>query len=530
MIIKKEHYDYFYKFKKVDGKYDIDNVVEVIGEVGLENILDFEFVALVRMLEDHQLLLLLISIGSELEITPNPYKRIMAAYHVYLGICSVESGVKICESAGYKNREFYINLFNVAKDREKLLNFGNMQINTDDLEFSIGYLIDIHQPHQVPNILKKWMRVNPEMAWLKTCRLIAIRESLIIKKSVAKGLAILLELCIELSPKKQNDVVKILYSRLASFWLKAGKGGLAMLPIKKYRETNDDILGRKLELRALLLKKELAEAISISEDIIIYTSNIKSEFLDFEDKNLRDFDPQAAERTLKLVNSALRDRGLKPFLMSGTLLGYLRNGNILPHDKDVDIGIIGWENQFEVAQVLADLGHFYIDYERLKGDKVFLLNPKDMKNDMAIDVFLFHDKGDHFLHGIDFALGYTQNYKFTKFDLKEVVFLGEKFYIPDQPELNMCENYGDWRTSIPGYVVSVESPAIAYKGSLEHKVSAHLEIIASMHKGFSIDKIQRIVNYSNNHEKLLSDKTLNACMRWIDRVNSFSMDKLQSSN
>jgi hypothetical protein len=89
----------------------------------------------------------------------------------------------------------------------------------------------------------------------------------------------------------------------------------------------------------------------------------------------------------------------------------------------------------------------------------------------------------------------------------------------------MYENYGDWKTSIPGYVVSVESPAIANKGSLEHKLSAHLQIIASMYSGFSVDKIQRVVNYSNNHEKLLSDKTVNACIKWIERINSSLVNK-----
>ena len=525
MIIRKEHYDYFYKFKKVDGVYDADNVAEVIDEVGLENILDLEFIGLVRTLENHQLLLLLTSIGSASEIKPNPYKRIMAAYQVYLGICSVESGVEICESAGYENRNFYTNLFNVAKDRNQNLILENIQIHVDDLEFSVGYLIDIHQTHHVPNILKLWMKVNPEMAWLKTCGLIAVREDLVVKKSVAKSLALLLELCIKLAPERQDKVLKMLYSRLASFWLKAGKGELAMISIQKYGDLEDDILGKRLELNALILKKELSKAILIAEEIIIYNSNMKPEFLDSEVKKSPDFDSQAAEKTLKLVNSALRARGLKPFLMSGTLLGYLRNGNILPHDKDVDIGIIGWENQFEVAQVLMELGHFYIDYEKLKGNKAFLLDPKDLKNGIAIDVFLFHDNGDHFLHGIDFHLGYTQNYKFTKFNLIEVDFLGEKFYIPDQPELNMYENYGDWKTSIPGYVVSVESPAIANKGSLEHKLSAHLQIIASMYSGFSVDKIQRVVNYSNNHEKLLSDKMVNACIKWIERINSSLVNK-----
>ena len=40
--------------------------------------------------------------------------------------------------------------------------------------------------------------------------------------------------------------------------------------------------------------------------------------------------------------------------MSGTLLGFERDGKIFDHDKDFDIGIIGWQSQFTVAEALLD--------------------------------------------------------------------------------------------------------------------------------------------------------------------------------
>jgi hypothetical protein len=515
MKIKKKYYEYIQSIKKVDGKYDVDHISIVIENYGLENILDLDFFELIGILEDHDLLILLASIGSESAADVRPYKRILAAYQVYLGISSPQDAVAYCEAAGYANSDFYFQLFTVAKNKNHDISIKYLQLHVDELEFGIQYLIDIHQPTKVPVLLNAWMNLDPERAWLKTCRLIALREELVMRKSFAFDLAELLQLCINCAPFAQRGIVDSLYSRLASYWIKAGKGELALSAIKNYQQENDDSLGRHLELRALLLDNNLPAALVKAEEVICYTVEHPQQIEATSDQQFSDFDPHAAERTLKIVNSALRDRGLKPFLMSGTLLGYLRNGKILPHDKDVDIGIIGWENQFEVAQVLTELGHFHMDYERLRGRKTFLFNPKDIKNLMAIDIFFFHDEGDYFLHGIDFQLGYTQNYKFSKFGLREVLFLDEPFFIPDHPELNMEENYGNWLESIPGYVVTVESPAIVNKGGIEHKISAHVEIIKSMTSKPSNEKIQRIINYSNSEYQLISEAVMKSCVDWL---------------
>lgn len=51
------------------------------------------------------------------------------------------------------------------------------------------------------------------------------------------------------------------------------------------------------------------------------------------------FDHHAAEATLRQVLAQLAAAGVHAFATSGTLLGLVRNGHLLPFDKDLDIGL-----------------------------------------------------------------------------------------------------------------------------------------------------------------------------------------------
>ena len=47
-------------------------------------------------------------------------------------------------------------------------------------------------------------------------------------------------------------------------------------------------------------------------------------------------------------------------MVSGTLLGYARTGSVLSHDKDMDVGLFGWEEQFEIVQRILDSGGVFV--------------------------------------------------------------------------------------------------------------------------------------------------------------------------
>jgi hypothetical protein len=189
----------------------------------------------------------------------------------------------------------------------------------------------------------------------------------------------------------------------------------------------------------------------------------------------------------------LASKNLRPFIISGTLLGYARNNDLLPHDKDIDLGIIGWEDQFTVAQALLECGYFKFDLSQLTGKNRFLISGHDLRTGIAVDFFLFHEKEDHFVHGIDFDVGFTQNYKFSKFNLQTINFLNHDFFAPSDIEKNLSENYGDWKTPDTNYIVTIESPALMHTNEDIKHLLIHLELLRNIQKNLRSKKTRKIL-------------------------------------
>jgi len=521
MKIKSKYADYLKILRSDMSKNSTEKLERHVEIHGLEGILEAEFFDLLRLLEDHQLVILIATIGASNSKRNNEFKKWLAGYQCIIRAITPKQATKYCENAGFLNTAYYNALFNSVITNNEIKLSDAIGASVSEIEFGIEYSIDAKSYHNIIPLLKVWMtKERSNIPWLSVCKKLIGRKEAIRSKSSSTEIAKTIEVMIAMAPKNLPIVKKQLHVEAAEFWVKGRKGKQAFENIKTYlnHEKKYSAIGVYLLLRSHLLLNNMDEAIECAEDLInnMVSSEIRHEEL--QTKFMSVFETSAAEDTLKKVNKALRNKGLKPFLMSGTLLGYLRSGCIMPHDKDVDIGIIGWEGQFDVAQALLELGGFKISYDELKGKNTFLFAPKDYRNQVAIDVFFFHEKDDHFLHGIDFQYGYTQNFKFSKFKLNEIDFLGEKFFIPDEPEVKLTENYGDWKTPIPGYVVSVESPAICNKGGLPHKVSAHLEIIKALTDKKSYEKVRRILNYDRNSGLNLISSNLHYTLElWLSK-------------
>lgn len=146
---------------------------------------------------------------------------------------------------------------------------------------------------------------------------------------------------------------------------------------------------------------------------------------------------------------------------------------------------------------------------------------------MAADIFIFHDKGDHFLHGIDFDMGFTQNFRFSKFDLDEVEFLDERFYVPSNVDRNLGENYGDWRTPAPFYVVTVESPALCDTPQ-RRTLLVYLEILKTINEGMKPQRVMRILNHLDaTHNPVLSHDVRQKLRDWCQQQFAQSASKVE---
>ncbi len=143
---------------------------------------------------------------------------------------------------------------------------------------------------------------------------------------------------------------------------------------------------------------------------------------------------------------ASREVGIRPFLMWGTLLGCVREGRLLKHDGDVDLGIL-WSDYAKKQALVASM------QSRGYGvaiDEAYKLKFKRPFCRLMIDVDVFYPWDGMMISclcevdGNLLATSFGQN----AFDrLREINFLGDlKVLIPDPPTTVLTTIYGDWRT------------------------------------------------------------------------------------
>ena len=129
---------------------------------------------------------------------------------------------------------------------------------------------------------------------------------------------------------------------------------------------------------------------------------------------------------------------------------------------------------------------------------------------MWIDIFVYHPQDEHLVTGVDFFFGYRQTFAFTPFQLKDVEFLGVDMKIPANAELNLTENYGEWRSPDPDYLSHLESPSTMNKGALPYMLTARLSALSAIsflfalppekHKN-SIRKLRKVLTLMVQHQQ-----------------------------
>lgn len=180
-----------------------------------------------------------------------------------------------------------------------------------------------------------------------------------------------------------------------------------------------------------------------------------------------------AAKALKDINATLRKHAMKPFLISGTLLGCIREGQLLAHDNDIDIGLMADVDERNVARALASSGVFHL-LPRRPGD---CLRVKHLSG-IAIDVFLHHPEGETLWHGGNKSRWYNSG-----FGLVETTFLDERFWIPDIPERYLEENYGDWRTPMLDFDSTLDTPNVEIRSEGELIIHCYKKLTGYLLQG-----------------------------------------------
>lgn len=169
------------------------------------------------------------------------------------------------------------------------------------------------------------------------------------------------------------------------------------------------------------------------------------------------FEPGRATEVLIEIQALLSEAGVTSFLAAGTLLGFHRSGGPLPHDRDIDIGVLrAPEGGPDIAGILRAHPRILLPAISRPGDRYFGL----MHRGVAIDIFLHDEKDHHLLCGVSALPGDIQ-WRLRGFTLKTAFYGGWHWTIPSEPEHYLSQSYGPgWQTPDPGFASAISSPAL----------------------------------------------------------------------
>lgn len=507
----------------------IEKLEESIQYIGLEALLDEDFFSYVQQSDARELVILLASIGTENSKIPHIYERWLVAYQCMQRRLPVADAATACAKASNGQVGFYTELFTALSPNSEEPNIRRTPAKVEELQFGISLLVLGQQSQKLMPLLKAWQSIDlTARPWLLACRTVMERLNSNRTQTELVQLATTLEKLLAISPEGQIDVVVSLEAKLADTALKANRQTMALHSAERLISHGATGEARFLYTRALIQNNDLKGALLQGDSLL---ADLASGEINFPKDNIEPkqrFNIGQALDTLQTVTQILDKKGLQPFLISGTLLGFERNGTILAHDKDIDLGLIGWENQFAVAEALLETGHFYMDLSKLKGHNTHLTYAVDMRNGIAIDFFFFNEKDGYYQHGIDFDYGFTLKYKFSKFELIRKSFGIQSYWVPDNISKKLTENYGNWETPESNYVVTVESPAIAELGGTEHLLCVQFELIKAIRERKPAARVKRIMQHlESKNISALSSQTTVAVQAWAEKYSAPKSSRLQ---
>lgn len=148
-----------------------------------------------------------------------------------------------------------------------------------------------------------------------------------------------------------------------------------------------------------------------------------------------------AINNLKLLQDIFKRNNKICWLQDGTLLGFIREGNIIAHDSDTDVGM-----KFEDLSVnlVNDILSEKFSIKHIMGyrnDSLIIQLQKDL---VKIDIFIYYDLDNtHFYHSAFDKNLQRIDYVYKKFNTVTKEFFNYDFIIPEDPMYFIVTKYGN---------------------------------------------------------------------------------------
>lgn len=170
------------------------------------------------------------------------------------------------------------------------------------------------------------------------------------------------------------------------------------------------------------------------------------------------------------LTAGLAEIGVKPFLMSGTLLGVIRDGDFMAHDYDIDLGLMPGVELDSIPDFVSGAGFT----TSVEGDRIVAIHQSGARTDL----FPHTERNGKFWHGSLVHEWWNTPFELVSFEMK-----GHQLWTPDDPKLYLDENYGDWRRPVAFYDISFDTPNRAYRQNSAALLHLHSRCVIGMRTG-----------------------------------------------
>lgn len=199
--------------------------------------------------------------------------------------------------------------------------------------------------------------------------------------------------------------------------------------VKKHIIKEDDTRILNFIVKAAIQTKNYNKAEIIYNKII--ELNSKNGYITKE----KHINNKNALNALSQLAKIAKQNNIKLFILSGTLLGIIRDNRLIKNDKDLDTGVMAISDFKSLKMEVLKSGFFTL----LKQRTQHTIRIKHI-NGTPIDIFLHWKQKNKIFHG-----GAKAIWENTNFNLREITFHGINLLIPQDYNKYLTENYGDWR-------------------------------------------------------------------------------------